>query len=77
MGIASVITNMANIAAHRGKVRHLPGSDLYSVILKCHDPDGELFFINLARDRVTISSYEDDAIRVRVEKWANGVPALA
>jgi len=25
------------------------------VTLKCHDPGGELFFINLARDRVTLS----------------------
>ncbi|MCX5856254.1 MAG: hypothetical protein NTZ24_17070, partial [Deltaproteobacteria bacterium] len=39
-GIAAVISNMANIAAHCGKVRHLPDADLFSVTLKCHDPDG-------------------------------------
>lgn len=77
-GIAAVISNMANLAAHRGKVRHTPDSDLFSVTLKCHDPDpdGELFFISLARDRLTLSSYEDTGIRDRVEKWAKGVPAL-
>lgn len=40
-GIAAVICNMANIAAHRGKVRYIPDADLLSVILKCHDPSGE------------------------------------
>ena len=68
---------MANIAAHRGKVRHIPDTDLFSVILKCHDPNGELYFLSIARNRVTLSSYSDDGIRARVEKWADGVPELA
>ena len=76
-GIAAVISNMANIAAHRGKVRHLPDADHYTVILKCHDPNGEMYFMSIARDRVTVSSYSDDAIRKRVEQWADSVPALA
>ena len=76
-GIAAVISNMANIASHRGKVRHLPDADLFSVTLKCHDPDGELYFLSIARDRVTLSSYSDEEIRKRVEKWADGVPGLA
>ena len=76
-GIAAVISNMANIASHRGKVRHLPESDLYSVTLKCHDQNSELYFISIARDRLTLSSYSDAGIRQRVEEWANRVPALA
>ena len=76
-GIAAVISNMANIAAHRGKVKHLPDADHYTVILKCHDPNGEIYFLSIARDRVTVSSYSDDAIRKRVEQWADSVPALA
>jgi hypothetical protein len=75
-GIASMITNMANIASHRGKVKHLKESDLFSVTLKCHDPSGELYFLSLARDRITVSSYTDDAIRKRVEVWADTVPDL-
>jgi hypothetical protein len=77
IGIAAIISNMANIAAHRGKVRHLPGSDLFSVLMKCHDPDGELYFLSFARDRITLSSYKDDSIRKRIEKWTESVPALA
>jgi hypothetical protein len=43
-GIAAVISNMANIASHRGKVKHIPAPDLFSVTLKCHDPCGEVYF---------------------------------
>ena len=75
-GIAAVISNMANIAAHRGKVRHIPDHDLFSVILKCHDPDGEFYFLSIARNRVTVSSYTDDKIRRKVERWVDTVPAL-
>jgi hypothetical protein len=76
-GIAAVISNMANVASHRGKPKHLPAADLFSVTLKCHDPNGELYFISLARDRMTVSSYSDDAIIRKVEEWAGGVPELA
>ncbi len=76
-GIAAVISNMANIAAHRGKVKHIPDTDLFSVIMKCHDPDGELYFLSIARNRLTVSSYMNDKILRRVELWAEGVPALA
>ena len=75
-GIAAVISNMANIASHRGRVKHLPAADLFSVLMKCRDPGGELFFLSIARDRVTLSSYTDDSIRKRVEKWTDSVPAL-
>jgi len=75
-GIAAVISNMANIASHGGKVKHLPEADLFSVTLKCHDPDGELYFLSLARDRITLSSYTDDGIRKKVERWTDSVPVL-
>jgi len=75
-GIAAVISNVANIMAHGGKAKHVPGADLFSVTLKCHDPNGDLFFLSIARNRVTLSSYSDDAIRARVGAWADGVPRL-
>jgi hypothetical protein len=76
-GIAAVISNIANSVAHRGKVRYRPGADLVSVILKCHDTDGELYFLSIARNRVTVSSYSDDGIRKRVERWADSGPEMA
>ena len=56
---------------------HNEGADNFSASLKCHDPNGELYQVNFSRQQVTISSYEDDAIRTRIETWADGVPALA
>jgi hypothetical protein len=76
-GVAAVISNMANIASHGGKVRHIPDADLFSVMLRCHDPNGEVYFLSIARNRVTLSSYSDDRIRKQVEKWTDGEPALA
>jgi hypothetical protein len=76
-GIAAVISNMANIASHRGKVKHARDADLFSVLMKCHDLNGEVYFLSMARDRVTLASYTDDAIRKRVEIWTDSVPALA
>jgi hypothetical protein len=76
-GIAAVISNMANISSHRGKVRHRKKTDLFSVMLRCHDPKGEIYFLNMARDRMTLSSYIDDAIRERLSKWTSEIPELA
>ncbi|MEN6609355.1 MAG: hypothetical protein ABFC24_00800 [Methanoregulaceae archaeon] len=76
-GIAAVISNMANIASHRGKVKHVPKTDLFSVLLKCYDPNGELYFLSIARNRVTLASYTDDEIRRNVENWLDSVPELA
>jgi len=76
-GIAAVISNMANNASHRGKVKHTPAKDLFSVLLKCHDSNGEMYFLSIARDRITLASYRDDAIKTKVEMWTDSVPALA
>jgi hypothetical protein len=48
-----------------------------SVILKCHDLDGELYSLNIARNRMTLSSFSDDGIRKQVERWANSIPEMA
>jgi hypothetical protein len=33
--------------------------------------------LSVCRQQVTVSSYEDDAIRTRIETWADGIKALA
>lgn len=76
-GIAAVISNMANVASHRAKPRHLPGSDLFSVMFRCHDKNDELYFLHISRDRIAVSSYRDEAIRKKVEAWTDSVPELA
>jgi len=72
-GIHAVLSNMANTAAHRGRARHVPGADHFSVILKCHDAGGELFFMSLARDRITVASYTDDAILKNAARWTEQI----
>jgi len=76
-GIAAVLANTANNAAHAGTPVHDSPSDSFSATLRCHDPNGELYQVNFSRQQVTISSYEDDAIRTKIETWADGVTALA
>jgi hypothetical protein len=76
-GIAAIAANSANNTAHGGSPVHDASNDTFSVTLKCHDPNGELYFVNISRSQVTISSYEDDAIRTRIETWSDGVTALA
>jgi len=51
-------------------------SDTYSCQLKCHDANSEIYYVTFSRDRVRISSYQDDSIRTTVETWADSVPAL-
>jgi hypothetical protein len=75
-GIAAVVSNTANALAHGGKAKHIPDADLFSVTLQCHDPDDTLWFLSVARDRVTISAYKDDEVKKRVGAWAKTVPTL-
>ncbi|WFN33448.1 hypothetical protein L1S32_06195 [Methanogenium sp. S4BF] len=51
--------------------------DTFSCRLKCHDPNGEIYYVTLSRSKVRISSYADDAIRTTVEAWADGIPELS
>ena len=76
-GVAVIMANAPLATAHGGTAIHDPEVDTYSAILKCHDPNGELYFVTLSRQQVAISSYEDDSIRTVIETWADGVAALA
>ena len=76
-GIAAVISNVANNLSHRGTVKHLPDDDLFSVTIRCCDPSGEVYSLSITRNRVTVSSYTDDAIRKKVAEWVDSVPGLA
>ena len=76
-GVTALLAATAVSTAHGGTVAHDTDQDAFSVSLKCHDANGEIYMVNFSRDRVTITSYEDDAIRTRVETWADTVAALA
>jgi hypothetical protein len=51
--------------------------DVFSVALKCHHANGELYTVTLKRDSITVSSFEDDAIMTGLETWADTLPILA
>jgi hypothetical protein len=76
-GIVALLANLANTAAHKGNPVRTPDADNFSATLRCHDPGGETYYVNIARRQITLSSYENESIRTRVENWADSVIALA
>ncbi|MCE5338422.1 MAG: hypothetical protein LLF90_07040 [Methanomicrobiaceae archaeon] len=56
-------------------LRNGPGETYYAQ-LKCHDPSGDDYYVTFTRKTVRISSGEDDAIKEKIEAWADLVPAL-
>jgi len=53
------------------------GGEKYTSTLKCHDANGEDYYLNFSREQVTLTSFTADAIQTRVETWADTVGALA
>ena len=52
-------------------------NEKFATTLRCHDANGEIYFVNFSREQVTLTSFSDDAIRSRVETWADTVAVLA
>jgi len=75
--IATVLANAALATAMGGTAAHSTDDDSFSAVLRCHAANGEVYTLGLSRTKVTLSSYEDDAIRNAVENWADAVPYLA
>ena len=76
-GIPLVNADAGLGAANNGTPAHDTGNDAFSATLKCHDPNGELYLLTFSRTQLSLASYSDDAIRTKVESWADLVPELA
>ncbi|MEI7857211.1 MAG: hypothetical protein WCH85_06890 [Methanomicrobiales archaeon] len=76
-GAASLLANTALATAHGGTAARDIENETFSATIRCHDASGEIYMVNFSRQRISITSYSDDAIRTRVETWADTVPALA
>jgi hypothetical protein len=76
-GAAALLASAPLTAAYAGSPARDSERETYSATLKCRDPNGEIYQITFSRDRVSLSSYSDDAIRTKVETWADTVAALA
>jgi hypothetical protein len=82
--VAGFGTAAAHIMADTDLAASLGGSavrdsarETFSCQPRCHDANGEDYSVTFTRNRVRISSYEDDAILARIEAWADTVAALA
>lgn len=76
-GASALLADTALATAHRGAPARDSDAETYSATVKCHDPNGELYLVTFTRDKVAVTSYEDDAILAKVETWADTVPELA
>lgn len=76
-GVPALIAAASVNTAHNGTPVHDEAKDSFSATVKFHDPNGEIYEIVFGRDSVRLASYEDDAIRAKVETWADSVAALA
>jgi hypothetical protein len=77
IGATALVNAAAISSAHGGTAAHDTDGDTYSVNVKCHDPNGEIYSLVFSRDQISLSSYESEDIRTKVETWADSVPALA
>ena len=55
---------------------HDSKNDTFGATLKCHDVNGEIYYVVFTRNDVTLAAYSDDSIRIRFETWANTVASL-
>ena len=74
---ARILADATLTAAVGGTPHRDVENESYASTLKCHDQNGELYNVVFGREAVRLNSYSDDAIRTRVETWADGVPDLA
>ena len=75
--ITTIMVNAGLTTAIGGTPSHDSSDDKGSVTIRCHDANGELYNVALNKEKMTVTSYESDAILGRVETWADTVDALA
>jgi hypothetical protein len=76
-GVAVIMASALLATAHTGTAIHDPDKDTFSATLRCHDTNGEIYYVNFARDQISVMFYSDDAILAKVDTWADTVAALA
>ena len=76
-GATALLASAPIAAAHGGTAVRDTDNETYSATIRCHDANGELFNITFSRTRLSLTSYADEAIRTKVETWADTVAALA
>ncbi|MGV8108284.1 hypothetical protein [Methanospirillum sp.] len=75
--ISTILADSTLETAMGGTASHDSSEDSFTVTIKGHMANGELFNVRFTRDTVTVSSYESDSILTTVETWADTVSELA
>ena len=75
-GVATIPANTQLATAQGGVAIHDSKFDLYSATLKCHDANGENYYVVFTRDYVMLAAYSNDSIRTDFETWADTVASL-
>jgi len=68
-------TNLENIIG--GIAVRDPVTDKYSCTLRCNAASGDLYYVTFARDKIRVTSYDDDNVLYDLEIWADGISALS
>jgi hypothetical protein len=76
-GATAILGNADLTAAHGGTPARDTANETWSVMLRCRDANGEIYNITLTRRNMSLTSYSDDAIRAKVETWADTIAVLA
>lgn len=69
-GNQSLETAIGGIAAQN------PTTDKYSCTLRCNAASGDLYYVAFSRDKIRVTSYEQDSVLDDLESWADSIPAL-
>lgn len=75
--IAAVVADAALATQMGGIASHDSSADGFMTSLKCHDANGETYYVAIGRDSLRVSSYTADSIVTVIETWADAIPALA
>ena len=75
-GVATIPANTPLSTTQGGIAIHDSKFDIYSATLKCHDVNGENYYVVFTRDYVMLAAYSDDSIRTKFETWANTITSL-
>jgi len=75
-GVATIPANTQLTTTQSGIATYDSKFDLYSATLKCHDANGENYYVVFTRDYVMLAAYSDDSIRTKFETWANTITSL-
>ncbi|HON81877.1 MAG TPA: hypothetical protein PLN56_06440 [Methanoregulaceae archaeon] len=75
--VTAIAADTALATAIGGDAIHVSDEDSFSATLKCHDANGEIYYVAFGREQVRVTSYSDDAILATIETWADTKPELA